>query len=265
MDDVVKLAQGIPFALWVLQNSKELTKEDSVSVKKPKTPRRLIRYLLYADQGLQKISLRRISVRAKETKKRPRSIRSKNAVRPGDSIRFPWTIHPLAMLLGVICVVAAAALIAARPQSHRADIASVDAPPEEGVMTPRPEMKKTVVSKAPATKTTAAARTSTTPASVETRPTAESVKAMALVTVTGCLELEEETFWLKEASGGDAPKSRSWRSGFLKKRPPSIKLVDATNALRLPSHVGQRVAATGTLMNREIRANSLLRVAASCS
>jgi len=236
-----------------------------VSVKKPKTPRRLIRYLLYADQGLQKISLRRISVRATKTKKRPRSIRLKNAARPGHSMRFPWTIHPRAILLGVICVAAAAALIAARQPSHRADIASVGAPPEEGVMTPRPEMKKTVVSKASATKTTAAAKTSTAPASVETKPTVESVKAMALVTITGCLELEEETFWLKEASGGDAPKSRSWRSGFLKKRPPSIKLVDATNALRLPSHVGRRVAATGALMNRDLQASSLLRVAASCS
>ena len=265
MDDVVSLAQGIPFALWVLQNSKELTKEDSVSVKKPKTPRRLIRYLLYADQGLQKISLRRISVRPKKTKKRPRSIRSKNAARPVDSMRFPWTIHPRAILVGVICFAAAAALIAARQPSHRADIASVNAPPEEGVMTPRREMKKTVVSKAPATETTAAAKTSKAPASVETKPTVESVLAMAPVTITGCLELEEETFWLKEASGGDAPKSRSWRSGFLKKRPPSIKLVDATNALRLPSHVGQRVAATGTLMNRDLQASSLRRVAASCS
>ena len=132
-------------------------------------------------------------------------------------------------------------------------------------MTPRPEMKKTVVSKAPATETTAAAKTSTAPASVETKPTVEPVKAMALVTITGCLALEKETFWLKEASGGDAPRSRSWRSGFLKKRPSSIKLVDATNALKLPNHIGQRVAATGTLMDREIRANSLRRVAASCS
>ena len=116
-----------------------------------------------------------------------------------------------------------------------------------------------------ATETTAAARTSAAPASVETKPTGESVKAMALTTVTGCLEREEETFWLKEASGSNAPTSRSWRSGFLKKRPPWIKLVDAANALKLPRHVGQRVAATGTLMNREIRASSLLRVAGSCS
>jgi hypothetical protein len=156
-------------------------------------------------------------------------------------MRFPWTIQPHVILLGIMCVVAAAALIAALQPSHQADIASADAPPEVN-MTPRPA-----------------------PASVETKPTVESPKAVALVTITGCLELDEETFWLREASGSDAPMSRSWKSGFLKKRPPSIKLVDATNALRLPRHVGQRVAATGTLMNREIRASSLLRVATSCS
>jgi hypothetical protein len=41
--------------------------------------------------------------------------------------------------------------------------------------------------------------------------------------------------------------------------------LDATNKLRLPSYVGQRVAATGTLINHEMRAHSLQRVAASCS
>jgi hypothetical protein len=224
-----------------------------VSVKKSKTPRRVIRYLLYVDQGLQKISLRRISVRAKKTKKQPRSVQSKKAVQPGDSMRFPWTIPPQAIVLGMICVVAVAAVIAARQPSHRAEIASVDATPEEDVVTSRPEMKKTVVSKAAATETVA-----------EAKLPVESAKAMALVTITGCLDRDAETFWLKEASGGDAPRSRSWRSGFLKKRPAPIKLVDATNALRLPVHVGQRVAATGTLTDRDLRASSVTRVGAAC-
>src|SRR5687768_9475678 len=61
--DVVSLAQGIPFALWSRRTPKKLFKEDSVRMKKPKTPRRLIRYLLSADQRLRKISLSRISVR----------------------------------------------------------------------------------------------------------------------------------------------------------------------------------------------------------
>lgn len=192
-------------------------------------------------------------MRPKKTTKQPRSIRPKRVVRPGHSTHVPWTIPPQAIALGVICIVAVAAVIAARQPSHQADIASGDAPREEAVMAQRPEMKKT-----------ATVKTSTAAAAVETTPAPEPVKDMALVTITGCLEREDEAFWLKEASGADAPKSRSWRSGFLKKRPPSIKLVDATNALRLPRHVGQRVAATGTLSNRDLRASSLQRVGASC-
>jgi hypothetical protein len=89
--------------------------------------------------------------------------------------------------------------------------------------------------------------------------------AVTSVTITGCLANDEETFWLKDTSGADAPKSRNWKSGFLRKRPAPIELLDATHALRLPSYVGQRVAATGTLVNREMRAHSLQRVGSSCS
>jgi len=224
-------------------------------------------------------------------------------------MRFPWAISSRAIILGVICVVAAAALIAARQPSHRADVASVDAPPEanaplEKVPMAAPlETKKTVVSKASATP--AAAKTHTAGVSMGKTPAVESVKApvvesaaktpavesaaktpavesapmaaalestakadvqnVAPVTITGCLELDEETFWLKDASGVDAPKSRSWRSGFLRKRTSPIELVDPTNTLKLPNHIGQRVAVTGMLMNREMRARSLRRVAASCN
>ena len=86
----------------------------------------------------------------------------------------------------------------------------------------------------------------------------------APVTITGCLEREEDTFRLKETSGVDAPKSRSWRSGFFRKRNSSILLVDATHSLNLTQYVGQRVAATGVLMDRELRARSLWSVAATC-
>ena len=91
------------------------------------------------------------------------------------------------------------------------------------------------------------------------------VETVASVTITGCLEHDDEAFWLSDASGADAPVSRSWRSGFLKKRPSRIELVDAAHSLRLTSYVGQRVAATGTLVNREMKTRSLYPVRASCS
>jgi hypothetical protein len=83
------------------------------------------------------------------------------------------------------------------------------------------------------------------------------------VTITGCLERDEDTFWLKNASG-DVPTSRSWKTGFLRKRSPRIELVGGPGAGALSAHVGQRVAASGTLVDHELRANSVRRVAVTC-
>jgi hypothetical protein len=102
------------------------------------------------------------------------------------------------------------------------------------------------------------------PAALEPLPKTD-VQDVTSVTITGCLELDEDTYWLKNASGEGAPTSRSWKSGFLKKRKSAVELVDATSALKLRSHVGQRVSATGSLVARELRARTLKQVAASCS
>jgi hypothetical protein len=165
--------------------------------------------------------------------------------------------------------------------------------PEPAAAPPQLETKKPVAPKslAPA----AVARSAAADASIEKTAVVESPKPAAIdpvssslamdatpnaatestpkvaaqtvtsVTITGCLANDEETFVLKDTSGAEAPRSRSWKSGFLRKRPATIELRDATNALRLPSYVGQRVAATGMLVNREMRAQSVQRVAASCS
>ena len=87
----------------------------------------------------------------------------------------------------------------------------------------------------------------------------------APVTITGCLEQDDETFRLKNTTGDQAPKARSWKSGFLKKNPASIEVVDASNKAQLPSHVGQRVVVTGMLVDREMQVRSLRRVATSCN
>jgi hypothetical protein len=182
-------------------------------------------------------------------------------------------------------------MIAARQPSDRPDLASISAPkpialpeaivlPEHAAASPAPaavarsaaadaSIEKTTV--AESVRATAIEPVSNSPA-METTPnaTAEStskaaVQTVTSVTITGCLANDEDTFLLKDTSGADAPKARSWRSGFLKKRQATIALLDATNALSLPSYVGQRVAATGRLINHEMRALSLQRVAASCS
>ena len=84
------------------------------------------------------------------------------------------------------------------------------------------------------------------------------------VTISGCLQARDGSFWLKDASGTNAPKSRSWKSGFLKKHAEPVQIVDATKALQLSNYVAHRVIATGTLANRTMHASSVEPIAASC-
>ena len=96
-------------------------------------------------------------------------------------------------------------------------------------------------------------------------PTSAVHQNAGLVTIEGCLQARDDAFWLKDTSGEDAPQSRSWKSGFLKKHSSSLEVVDANDALKLAKFVGQRVAATGTVADRRMRAHLLQRVAATCS
>jgi hypothetical protein len=109
-----------------------------------------------------------------------------------------------------------------------------------------------------------ASRSAATVATAETVAEPSAPKSPA-VTITGCLERDDQTFRLKDTEGAEAPRSRSWKTGFLKKGSASIEVVDAANRLKLTDHVGQRVTVTGTLVDREMRARSLQRVSPSCA
>lgn len=295
-----------------------------------KKPRRLIQYMLSADPRLQRISLRKLSARVKSMKRSSsRSIHARHSTRSRKQARAPRTMSVPTIAIVVICVTAAAALIAARQPAQRADVAAevmaapgvprnnaqgsalpavspieIESPApskpparldakvaqEKPARPARPDPEKVEAPMArpvaaPVKTQVAGATTGNLPASGSLNasvlepaaqgPAAESTTRSAEpttksdvgtpppVTITGCLEAEEGTFWLKNTSGADAPKSRSWKSAFLRKRSSPIELVDAPNAPRLTRYVGQRVAATGVLTNREMRASSL-RIVSPC-
>ena len=202
--------------------------------------------------------------------------------------------------LALVSVAAAALMLAGHQPYHPAAIVSVDAqartaaPQDDGAKTAAhqdvaklaaqqegantaapPDGAKTVAqhgakkaaamaagavaAKTPAVDGTAAIALPAESATKAPEPTSEPV------TITGCLERADETFRLKDATGVDAPRSRSWKSGFLKKGSASIEIVDTANGLKLPDHVGQRVSVTGTLMDRAMQVHSLHRIAASCT
>lgn len=99
----------------------------------------------------------------------------------------------------------------------------------------------------------------------DTEPAAPSSAKKSPVTIAGCLERSDNAFRLKDTTGADAPKSRSWKSGFLKKGSASIALVESGNGLKLRDHVGKRVSVTGTLSDRQMRVQSVRRVSTTCS
>jgi hypothetical protein len=76
-------------------------------------------------------------------------------------------------------------------------------------------------------------------------------------TIGGCLVHDDGMFKLKDTDGDHAPKSRSWKSGFIKKGPARIELVDASHRVDFTSHVGYRVNVSGMLADREMQVRSI--------
>ena len=88
----------------------------------------------------------------------------------------------------------------------------------------------------------------------------------ATTTLSGCLEatVDGDEFRLTDIESADAPKARSWRSGFLKKRSTPVELVEPSDPAGLRKFVGRRVVATGLLAGRELRVRSFQSTGTSC-
>jgi hypothetical protein len=170
------------------------------------------------------------------------------------------------MVYGAVGIIATVALIAALQSPGEARIAQGDASEVarvESVRTPwsRPAARSLAEPVDEPSRLAAESESTTVAAPVSTNGEQEGWEA---ATVTGCLEANDDnTFWLRDTSGADAPKTRSWKSGFLKKRSSSIELIDGPITRKLAPRVGQRIETTGLLLDREMRVKSL-RVLGSC-
>jgi hypothetical protein len=110
-----------------------------------------------------------------------------------------------------------------------------------------------------------AAPTTTTVTAPAPPPLTTETDARAQVTITGCLEASaKDRFRLTDTEGANAPKARSWRSGFLKRRSAPVDLVGAPDVGALQTQVGRRVAVTGVQANRELKVSSVRLVSPSC-
>lgn len=98
----------------------------------------------------------------------------------------------------------------------------------------------------------------------EAAPAVAKAAQGAPATIVGCLEFDDDRFRLKDTEGENAPRARSWRSGFLRRSNATLNVVDTTNRLPLATHVGHRVSLTGTLAEREMQVRSVKMVADTC-
>ena len=279
-----------------------------------------INYLLSLDRTLRRASVRKLVDRVKPKGRTSAKAASKSmkasAKRTSRSQQRQSSLAPRNVVVGTLCVVAAAAIVMGRPSSRAwvthldeagqvtsveplvsADqidaapavekpvsrmvsqpVATAPAPaltpktapgpkaapplPTEPARLPNPVY---AVEPAPAT-TAASLRTSEKEPESAAATTKEGSTAAASapepVTITGCLERDDEMYLLKNASGDGAPKSRSWKSGFLRKKSMSVA-VTGPYTTRLASYVGRQVETTGVLVDREMQAKSV-RVLGSC-
>ena len=282
--------------------------------KKARTGRRSIRYWLFADPKLQKLSLKKVSERGTKPAGAARRIRgTKATVVPAGppASGSATTVRRVLALAGFVLIVAAALAlerqsargeapageardqppVMTRPQivppvsakphatGPASSLSSTTRPPEKpgsakivnasapaAVAKPVPAMLVTTPNPDPA----AASAAEPTPSPVEPAPKpadstmTSAATGAALVTVTGCLQQDEDLFWIKNASGAEAPRTRSWKSGFLRKQPAPIEIVGPIGRLKLNGYVGRLVSATGTLEDRQMRPRSVREIAGSC-
>jgi len=167
-----------------------------------------------------------------------------------------WSVGAGTMLVAAMCVTGAVIVIAARELTPAPRAAAVDTANESVVAT---ESSKVPSSTTDAPESVMANAPETDP--LEPKGT---VGRTAPVTIFGCLQQSNSAFRLTDTDGVDAPKSRSWKTAFLKKGAASIEVTDPGNRNRLASHVGQRLSVTGTLADRQMQVRSIRRISASC-
>ena len=137
----------------------------------------------------------------KKAKKATQSTRPKKFARAMNAAVALWATSPQAIALGVICALIAVAAMIVRqptPSTPPTDVGSVAT---STIPAPR-DTENAAVSMPPSAELPQKAR--------PIEPTLNTdVQNSASVTITGCLERDQEVFWLKDTSGAAAPKSRS--------------------------------------------------------
>lgn len=200
------------------------------------------------------------SVRSKPSTSREAAAKPAKGKGPAKSSGPESPFGVGAILLAIVCVIGLAMVMAARESGPADDVAKVSPVVKSPAQVPK--SATTTKPPRPAATPSPANAVAAKPADAPPAPAPGAVSGG--MTVTGCLERSDDGFRLKDTSGDDAPKSRSWKSGFLKKGSAPISIVHGAGGVNLLAHIGQRVTVTGALIDREMRVQSLRTVSATC-
>lgn len=108
------------------------------------------------------------------------------------------------------------------------------------------------------------APTAATPAKAAA-PARTTAQADPSVTLTGCLRADGSWYKLTDLEGGQAPKGRNWKTGFVTKSTKDIEVAGASPSVRLTSYVGHRISVVGVKDgDRHFKAQSIKQLATSC-
>lgn len=174
----------------------------------------------------------------------------------------PVLTNPIWMGVAAVAVILLAGfmMVGGGSSPERAEAAAITPEPAAPPANAAPAKPVRAIAGVP--KKTAAAKPKSSDSSAVNAPKTAS-ELPDPVRIEGCLEQAGATFRLKDTTGQDAPKARSWKSGFLKKGARPVQVVDWNN--RLKDHVGERISVSGMLVDGEMRINTLRRVASSCN
>jgi hypothetical protein len=166
-----------------------------------------------------------------------------------------------------VCVITAAALFGGCQPSQTAGAEKQAVMKTQPGSAPAP-VKAVQVKKA-GSSTTATSKTTAVDAAHAAAPAPVSRAATAreeaiVTTISGCLERDGDMFKMTDTAGENAPKSRTWKSGFIKKGSAAIDIVEGATRLKLAGHIGRRVNITGLLSDREMHAQSVRVISQTC-
>ena len=260
--------------------------------KKTRQPGKAV-YLLSADRKFRRLSLKKISERVKGARRRMRGRSIAKTATAAEPVSTAARTPAPARVASIALVIAGVFLLATLAGGSWPSASSVD-PQVAAAQTENAAVLTADVASAPMVraKPLTASPTANAPRAVNALPVPAAVNAKATsqpketikvpappsalaeahpvaaaapvdtVTISGCLDFDGKSAWLKDASGVDAPRTRSWRSGFLKKRSSRIALVDGPTSAE--AYDGRLVSVTGVLVDREMRVSSLKPIAGDC-